>query len=236
MINKFTIEEVRKFWDQVAESYEPTNKKIGYVHTQRFEKAIKFGQIKPDMKILNIWSRTGNFIPYLRKIENLEIKNLEVSPAMIKIAESKYPNEKFGLTDLENLSELNTGYFDRVISLETLEHTPRPLKFLGELYRVLRPGGFLIMSAPPKGEEIPEFIYKLFFHDHGEGPHNFPWPGQVKKMLRDVGFTIVAHKPFVIMPFGNDELTRKSEKILTKIFRKTPLANFGYRHFYIAKK
>lgn len=236
MVNKFTIREVINFWDKVAPIYSPLNEKVGYVHTQRFEKAIEFGQLETGQKILNIWSRTGNLIPYLKKIGDFEIQNLEVSPKMIKIAQERFPKEKFDITDLENLSEFNNGYFDRIISLETLEHVPKPLTFLKELNRVLKPGGLLIMSLPPKGDEVPEFIYKLFFRDHGEGPHNFLWPYQVKNLLEQSGFNLLAHKPFIMLPLGNDRLVRLSEKVLTSILGKTPIANFGVRHFYICRK
>ncbi len=236
MTNKFTIQEVREFWDKVADAYGLMNEEVGYIHTQRFEKALELGQIEPGLKILNIWSRTGSLVPYLRKINNLEIHNKEVSPEMMKIAQERYPQEKFELTDLENLSELSNNWFDRIISLETLEHAPKPDVFLKELYRVLKPGGLLIMSLPPRGEEVPEFIYKLFFKDHGEGPHRFLWPKEVKKLLKESGFVLMSHKPYIIIPLGNDKLTRMGEKILTFIFGKTPIANFGVRHFYLCKK
>lgn len=237
MINKFTIEEVRRFWDGVAPIYEPSNKSVGYVHTQRFEKTLEFGQITPGQKILNIWSRTGTLIDYLRKTAgDIEIQNREVSPRMIEIARTKHPQEKFETTDLENLSEFSDNYFDRIISLETLEHVPKPLVFLKELHRVLRPDGLLIMSLPPRGEEIPEFFYNLFFKDHGEGPHQFLWPGEVKNLLHQANLSLLLHKPFIILPFGSDRMVRLSEKVLTFIFGKTPLANFGVRHFYICKK
>jgi len=236
MINQFNIKEVREFWNDVASIYETINYKVGYIHTQRFEKAVEFGRLGSGLKILNIWSRTGNLIPYLRKIKYLEIHNREVSPKMINIARKKYPKEKFGITDLEDLSEFEDNYFDRIISLETLEHTPKPLVLLREFYRILARDGLLIMSLPPKGEEVPEYFYNLFIKDHGEGPHNFLWPDQVKSLLRQSGFTLIYHKPFIILPLGNDKLTRMSERILTFIFAKTPIANFGYRHFYICKK
>ena len=236
MINKFTIEDVRHFWDRVASIYEPTNKNVGYAHTQRFEKALEFSQCKPGMRILNIWSRTGNLLPYLRTISNLEIHNREVSPAMMKISIDKFPEEEFKLTDLENLSEFPDNYFDRIISLETLEHTPKPLVFLKELHRIVKPDGLLIMSLPPKGFDIPTWLYEQFFPNHGEGPHNFPWPYQVKRVLKKSEFTILKHKKFIIVPLINDKLTRASEAVLGFLFGWTPLANFGIRQFYIAKK
>ncbi len=236
MKNSFTINEVRSFWDEVASIYEKANKKLGYVHTQRFEKAIEFGQLKPHQKILNIWSRTGNLIPYLRKTPKLTLTNLEVSSRLIDIAKKKYPKENFEQTNLESLAQFKDRYFDRVISLETLEHTPNPPKFLRELNRVLKPGGLLLMSLPPRGFEIPTKVYDLFFSNHGEGPHQFLSPPEVKPLLKKSGFKLIGHKPFIMLPLGNDKLTRMGEQILTAIFAKTPIANLGVRHFYICQK
>jgi len=38
--------------------------------------------------------------------------------------------------------------FDTVLSVQVLEHTPKPQSLLNEMARVLRPGGLLILSAP----------------------------------------------------------------------------------------
>lgn len=38
--------------------------------------------------------------------------------------------------------------FDTVVSTEVLEHVPNPQRALREMHRVLKPGGFLILSTP----------------------------------------------------------------------------------------
>jgi SAM-dependent methyltransferase len=40
------------------------------------------------------------------------------------------------------------GVFDTVVSTEVLEHVPDPLKCLKEMHRVLKPGGYLVLSTP----------------------------------------------------------------------------------------
>lgn len=236
MINPFTIHEVRSFWDGVAHEYEHYNEKVGYVHTQRFEKAVEFGRFAPGQRILNVWSRTGSLIPWLRKTADLRIENREVSPKLLDIAKKRYPSESFELTDLEDFSQFPDASFDRIVSLETLEHAPKPLRFLRELSRMLKPDGMLVMSLPPGGAELPEFFYKLVCSDHGEGPHRFLWPKQVRSLAGDAGLMIAEHHPFILLPLKSDRLTRASEKILTGMFGRTPLADFGVRHFYVCTK
>jgi SAM-dependent methyltransferase len=43
---------------------------------------------------------------------------------------------------------LGDAGFDTVVCTEVLEHVPDPLKALREMYRVLKPGGYLILSTP----------------------------------------------------------------------------------------
>lgn len=236
MRNSFSIDEVRAFWDRVAPIYDSSNTSLGYVHTQRFEKTLEYGDLQQGQQVLNVWSRTGNLLPYLRRTPELNVVNREVSAAMIGIARAKYPGEEFGLTDLHSFAEFRDNSFDRIITLETLEHVPNPSVFMSELFRMLKPGGRLAMSLPPRGFEIPTVIYDALFHNHGEGPHMFLWPGQVKGLLAESGFRLVRHEPAIILPLGNDRLTRMSERAFGFLFGRTPLANFGVRHFYIAAK
>ena len=40
------------------------------------------------------------------------------------------------------------GFFDIVVSCETIEHLPEPLRGVQEFYRVTRPGGLLFLTTP----------------------------------------------------------------------------------------
>ncbi len=232
--NKFNIEEVRKFWNQVIDIYESSNEQVENTHLQRFQEGIKYLNLKPNQKILNVWSRTGLAIPYLRKkCKKIEIYNLEVAEKFIESSQKKFPKEKFKKTNLKKIP-FQDNYFDYVLSLETLEHAPNPLIFLKEIQRVLKPNGLLIMSLPPATAEIPLKIYEFFCFNHGEGPHKFISSKKVKKILTLANLELIKHKGTLLIPIGPKWLKSLGEKIIN-LFQKTPISELGIRQFYICK-
>lgn len=233
--NNFTIEEVRAFWDSVAGIYERENNKIYETHHQRFFEAIKYFDLKNGDRVLNIWSRTGLAASFLRnKNKDIELYNLEVSPQMIKRAEEKFPGEKFGLTDLFKIN-FSDNYFDYILSLETLEHCPKPSAFLRELNRLLKPGGKLVLSTPPASCELIYSIYNFFGFGHGEGPHRFLSSKKVKQLLLEENFKLLEHRGTLLIPVGPKFIKNIGEKIIQK-FQNTFISELGIRQFYICEK
>jgi ubiquinone/menaquinone biosynthesis C-methylase UbiE len=233
MDNRFTIDEVRDFWDNVADSYESSHDHIREAHFQRFEEAHKHIVLKPGMNVLNVWSRTGEAIPYLRKqCSDINLFNLELSPRFIEIAKKHFPEELFAETDLTRL-QFEASFFDYILSLETLEHTPKPLEFLKECRRVLKPGGILVMSLPPAAVELPAAFFRLFVSDHGEGPHRFLSSKTVKRFFYEAGLNILAHKATLLIPVGPKFIRDFGERII-QTFPDTFISELGIRQFYIA--
>ncbi|MCZ7585331.1 MAG: methyltransferase domain-containing protein [Deltaproteobacteria bacterium] len=57
-------------------------------------------------------------------------------------------NMSFLLASLENPLPFQSGRFDVVMAFDVIEHLHRRDQFLGEIHRVLRSGGTLLLSAP----------------------------------------------------------------------------------------
>jgi len=153
---------------------------------------------------------------------------------MLEIAKERYPKDLFLPTNLVKI-DWDSDYFDRVISLESLEHSPDPFSLLSEFYRVLKPGGYLIMSLPPATAEIILIIYELFVDNHGEGPHKFLSYKTVHKMIEEIGFIELEHRPTLIVPFAHP-VAKKLNAFLEKHYKTFFLREFGIRHFYVLQK
>jgi len=234
MQNDFTIQDVRNYWNKSAYKYDPANKDVITIHNQRYTESLKHINLKNGDKVLNIWSRTGNAVPFLKNLANIDLYNLEVSQQMIAIAKKKFPQARFDITDLDTLN-FSDNFFDVILCLETLEHTPDPEKLLKEFYRVLKPNHFMVLSLPPKTAELPLKIHDLFFSGHGEGPHKFLASKTVKKLLAHAGFKLTLHKGTLLIPLGPKFLQNLGEKIIQK-FQNTFIRELGIRQFYVCKK
>jgi SAM-dependent methyltransferase len=71
------------------------------------------------------------------------------------------------------------GAFDTVLSVQVLEHTPRPAALVAEMSRVLAPGGLLILTAP--------FQFRLH-----EQPHDYfrYSPHGLRQLCADAGLEV----------------------------------------------
>jgi len=230
----FNIDEVIKHWDRIAHIYDESNSVKMNPHNWRFVEGIKHIELsKSRVKVLSIWSRTGDAIPFIHnKLPNAEIYNLEASNNMTKIAKQKYPNETFIKTDLNSIN-LKDNSMDYIMSPETLEHTPHPQTLINEFYRVLKPGGKLILSLPPRIADFHQWVYETFIGGHGDGPRKGIPSWHIKKMLKKANFKIEKHKSILMFPIGPVWFIELGNK-LTEAFPF--LRELGVMQFYICLK
>ena len=71
----------------------------------------------------------------------------ETAVGAARTALAKFPNAQVIRADIQDIPEPDNS-FDMVISLETLEHVNDPKRAIGELVRVTRAGGRLIITGP----------------------------------------------------------------------------------------
>ncbi len=92
---------------------------------------------------------------------------VDIAPTMIQEAERinsalvKSQQASFELTDGEHLP-FEDGTFDKIFTVNTLYFWKDPVKYPVEIYRVLKPGGVLVMTITDKS-----FMEKLPFTQYG---------------------------------------------------------------------
>lgn len=95
-----------------------------------------------------------------------EVYGVDISSEAISFATLKYGQTK-NLNFLEGTVEkipLKDSFVDVVVSFETLEHTDKHEEMMGEIKRILKPGGILIISSPDKANYSDRFNRVNEFH------------------------------------------------------------------------
>jgi SAM-dependent methyltransferase len=78
------------------------------------------------------------------------IAGLERDPRLVQKAGRRYPWLPLLRGDAAALPIRNASV-DAVMLLDVLEHVPNPAATVGEVHRILRPGGYLVLSVPHAG-------------------------------------------------------------------------------------
>jgi SAM-dependent methyltransferase len=80
---------------------------------------------------------------------------VDISPTMIRLAKDFHGNNprcSFWLNEVDDLGQFPDGRFGFIYSSITLQHIPKRYvrKYLGELIRVLQPGGMFVFQVPDR--------------------------------------------------------------------------------------
>lgn len=101
--------------------------------------------------------------------KNKEVISFDISEINVKKARDFYPDKNhYGLVGDSFFLPLKSNSIDCVIASEIIEHVVSPKDFARELFRVVKPGGELIITTPYK--EI--LRYSLCIHCNQKTPVN----------------------------------------------------------------
>lgn len=190
--------------------------------------------------ILEIGCGRGGFSNY---IANTYSKVKKIFSSDFSIEALRIANEKFGShngliqwqqEDIMSLSYQNDS-FDIVISCETIEHVPNTHKAIHELYRVLKPGGTLLLTCPNYFNPFGVWcLYRWMigkpFTEGGQPYVNYLQMPIVYYLIRKAGFKIIQWQASEIIIPARVPKHFWNQKI------PSVLKAFGYRTYYVLKK
>lgn len=102
-----------------------------------------------DRVVLDVACGTGYGSGLLHSAQAREVVGGDRSASALEHARAQYSAPGLRYVELDAMAlPFPDASFDVVVSMETIEHLPRPDVFLGECRRCLRPGGLFIGSTP----------------------------------------------------------------------------------------
>lgn len=103
------------------------------------------------LNIIDVGCGNGYLVNHLSRAGH-SVVGIDVAEDGIEIARETYPHLKFQIRSAyEKLDDLPGTPVDVIISSEVIEHLYYPQRFLKNMYRTLRPGGYLILTTPYHG-------------------------------------------------------------------------------------
>lgn len=114
------------------------------MHLARYRRAAL--SIPPGARVLDAGSGAGFGTAYLSE-RGLDPVGIDSDEEAVAQARESYPGPEVIVGDITALP-FEDGSFDAVVCFEVIEHVGRPAALVGELARVLRPGGLLAVSTP----------------------------------------------------------------------------------------
>ncbi len=141
---------------------------------------------RPDLLTVDLGCGTGWLLDQLPDLD--PYLGLDISPGMLEVARRKHPGRRFAEADMAEIGQLPTASCAAVVStFGSLNYHPRPAQVLAAAYRVLAPGGrLLLLTYGPRAPHREVF--------NGTRPHpprrRFD-PTSLRWLVEGVGLQVV---------------------------------------------
>ena len=213
-------EQVTQMFDGISPQYDALNRVISLGIDLKWRKRLVAMAEKVSPKtILDVATGTGDLAIALKKTKAIKIVGLDISPGMLEVGKQKVNKlalEKtieMVLGDSENL-QYEEEFFDVVTVAFGVRNFENLEKGLHEIYRVLRPGGQLLILETAVPNKFPfkqgyklysslfvPLIGKLFTKDQSayqylsDSAAIFPHGKNFNNILKKIGFKDVKDNP-----------------------------------------
>ncbi len=134
--------------DHMDSLYNSKNPLVRFVHNNRLDRLAFSLPKKNNLKVLDAGCGEGHLIQKLNSVNNKnKYYGADLTGIALKKAKKRCPYANLKKMDLTKLN-YDASFFDIVICSEVIEHIYEYEKVISELVRVLKKGGFLIITFP----------------------------------------------------------------------------------------
>jgi len=199
-------------FNEVAKGYDRTNALLSGGNSILWRMAtVKALDIQPGERVLDVAAGTGTSTKALQRAGATAVA-LDFSPGMVAEGKKRHPDIEFVEGDAEDLP-FPSQSFDAVTISFGLRNVQNPQVALGEMYRVLKPGGRIVVcefshpQAPLVKLGYDSFLkyvmpavatlsstHKDAYRYLMESIHDWPEQPVLSQWLRAAGFTRVAYR------------------------------------------
>lgn len=191
------------FYDSIAEDWEEkinkpeTDKRLKVVYKILFN-----GTPLKGKKFLDVGCGLGFFASKAGKL-GADVYGIDIGERLINISRKRYPKGKFSVASAARLP-FKDNSFDLILCTEVIEHVNNQNKALSEIFRVLKKGGYLVLTTPNKiFKPLYTFLCSIGLRPyHGNEYWYYPW--DIKRILERRGeiskthyFNFVSPSPFL---------------------------------------
>lgn len=161
--------------------------------------------------------------PLFKKVYCDEYDTEELAHAERYMKSKNFTNVKFLHNDLTHTLYQDNS-IDIAVCSEVLEHIPERQKAANELYRILKPGGKLLLSMPQKNSIFYKHVQKVHKEllskpeplDTNDGVWHFMQhvkfsSKDIERIATEAGFAVIRRHGANVLPLG--------EKIFSKIYK-----------------
>ena len=147
-------ETIRDFFNNFAPQWD--NEPIA--EKEIIDTVLDNGGIKENVDILDVACGTGVLFPYYLERKVKSITAVDLSPEMVKIAKSKFPQADVICGDAENFTFPHQ--FDAIMIYNAFPHFPEPEKVIENLSKHLKSGGKISIAHGLSKKELDEIHMK----------------------------------------------------------------------------
>lgn len=143
----------KDFYDEQMRLFNPVRRWF-HVNRYRIINNLVKSKFRRGMKILDLGCGSCNW-----NLDGLEVFGIDLNEGLLKSAKSKKRIYNYRVADSTD-SGLEDESFDIVVASEVIEHIPDYGRMIAEMHRILKPGGFAIISVP---FDAPLSLWKYLF-------------------------------------------------------------------------